>query len=156
MQPRLIRLCLLCVLVLAACGDNDNARDPRDAAGMFRALIADPIPSGTRDLVSTGYITDRDGHNVYLRFVTTVDFLEPLLARYNYTTIDCADEQLRGRIALPQELEDNIPDWRPFVTADARCYVSAAGYTNPWTQRGNSVLIIRPNALTVYFNETGQ
>lgn len=147
---------LICVLLLTACGNNNDGRDPQDAAGMFQALIADPMPAGVRDLVSTGYITQNDGHNVYLRFMTTLNFLEPLLDRYAYDEIACDDEQLQGRITLPQELQDDIPDWRPFVTADARCYISAPNYTNPWTNTGNSVLVIRTNALTVYFNETGQ
>jgi len=150
-----VAVSLLCLLLLTGCDDNGNARNPRDAEALFQALIADPIPAGTRGLVSTGYITEQDGHNVYLRFETTVLFLDPLLDRYAYTRIDCTDEQLQGRIILPQELEADIPDWRPFVTADARCYVSAPGYSNAWTNNGNSVLVIRPNALTVYFNETG-
>lgn len=151
MRIRLLLLCLM--MLLAACSGADRT-NPRDAEAIFRALLADPIPVGVGELVSTGYIED-SGHNVYLRFTAPVTYLPALLERYNYSRIDCDDEQLRGRITLPQEREDDIPDWLPFVTDDARCYVSAANYSNGWTTAGNSVLVIRPAALTIYFNETG-
>lgn len=147
---------LLCVLMLAACGDDGDGRDPRDAEAMFQAVMFEAIPPGTGNLVSTGYITGANTHNIYLRFETTVNFLAPLLSRYAYQQIDCADEQLQGRITLPQELEADIPDWRSFVNDAVRCYTSPAGYRNPWTNNGSSVLVIRTDALIVYFNETGQ
>jgi hypothetical protein len=153
-RAKMYRILLLLVLVLAACGD--DGRDPRDAEAMFRALIADPIPTGTENLVSTGYITEDDGHNVYLRFNTTIDFLPELIALNGYEETDCNNDTVRGRLALPQGLEGDIGNWFPLMTgATLRCYISDAGYSNTWTDNGSGALVIRTETLTVYFNETG-
>ena len=140
---------LVLLLILSGCG-HPLASNGR---AVFRAVIADPIPAAVSGIASTGYITDA-GHNIYLRF-TIVDtaYLPELLALYAYQPVDCESMQVQGRLTLPQGL--NIPGWRPFNGTGYQCYASEVGYRNRWTQHGNSVILVRQQPMTVFFNETG-
>lgn len=150
-----MRQLLLLIVLVTLAGCQGSGRDVRNGEQVFQALITDPIPAGTTDIASTGYLTDGDGHDIYLRFVVTESYLPALIALRHYEPIECESDFVQGNMTLPQGLESHIPEWAPFSTSGILCFASGRSFENAWTLGARGILVVHPESLTVYYNEIG-
>lgn len=157
-RPSLRGLLLLLALASAACGGGPGSPGgaPKaavcaplsDPTGAFRTLLADPIPTGVRDLRAAGTRTE-SGYDYFFRFEATPAARAAVVA--GLSEVPCNEVADEFRLA-PGEAAC-APFFRPDPSGRPACY--AGRRPNAWSRAGGVAVLIEDATGFVFVRASG-
>ncbi len=145
---KLLPTIFLSMLIMSGVGCNVQTNDDRIVVGgntpteMFKAVVADPIPSEVRSL--EGYGETSQGHNIYLTFIAPDKFIKKIIGVYGFKEGSCDDKKFSSLLAPPASYVKKMSFWdiqSAKSHAKVTCYLQDAG-SNKWSSNAEKEFLV--------------
>lgn len=143
----------------------ENSKNQVEYQNAFEHVLFSPIPSGVKNI--QGVNVKHGGTDTYLKFETTPEMVNQIMALHPYKKVECSDRSVLQPLFAPSEVPKNYSgskNWDILKLKNPECYATLifneAGiegkvYSNSIRQNAQSEFIFDTERNIIYFHESG-